>query len=80
MRVSDPGDAVAVLHAKGVADDDVTVVGAMITASLRGADPNSLRDAVTTSGVTVRSFAVRPPTLDDVYLRLTGGHFSAEEE
>lgn len=80
MRVSDPGDAVAVLHSKGVADDDVTVVGAMITVSLRGADPNSLRDAVTTSGVTVRSFAVRPPTLDDVYLRLTGGHISAEEE
>jgi ABC-2 type transport system ATP-binding protein len=67
--------ALAALRARGVAGDDAFVLGATLTIPLRGM----------TSGAAIRvidelelatSISTREPTLDDVYLRLTGNRLA----
>jgi ABC-2 type transport system ATP-binding protein len=76
LRVEDTGSAVRVLARAGLAGDDIVVIGATVTASLRGVSPAHLQELLAEQDITLRSFTTRPATLDDVYLRLTGKAFS----
>jgi ABC-2 type transport system ATP-binding protein len=74
LRVSgDPLSALAGLRAHGIAGDDAFAVGATITVPLHGRPPADAMAAVEAAGVAAVSLTSRAPTLDDVYLRLTGG-------
>jgi ABC-2 type transport system ATP-binding protein len=72
----DAGAALDVLLARGVADEDAFVVGSTVIVPLRSAAPEAIA-AARESGVALTAVAARPPTLDDVYLRLTGGRLAA---
>jgi ABC-2 type transport system ATP-binding protein len=76
LRVDgDPEDAVDALQAKGIAGADAYVVGRTVTIPLHR--KRSARAIAAVEGMNLRTTAVstRPPTLDDVYLRLTGDRF-----
>jgi ABC-2 type transport system ATP-binding protein len=72
VRVEEPEPVVDVLVAHGIDRDDILVIGATITASLRAMTGRRALQLVTESPFPVRSVTTRGPTLDDVYLRLTG--------
>jgi ABC-2 type transport system ATP-binding protein len=65
------------LRAHGAAGDDAFTVGSTVTVPLRGGSPRHVIDAVADFGATVTATSTRRPTLDDVYLRLTGGRLAA---
>jgi ABC-2 type transport system ATP-binding protein len=72
LRVSDTDEVVKVLRTHGIDPDDIVVIGGTVTASLRSIDgPHALR-LLAENSVPVLSATTRAPTLDDVYLRLTG--------
>ena len=68
--------ALAGLRGKGVAGDDAFAVGTRLTVPLRGARSRDAVAAIDELGVAA-AVAVRRPTLDDVYLRLTGDSLAA---
>ncbi len=72
MRVN--GDAVAALaslRANGIAGDDAFTVGSTLTVPLHDRTSGEAIAAVNDLGLAA-AISTRPPTLDDVYLRLTG--------
>jgi len=76
------GDAVAaleVLRARGIAGDDAFSVGSTVIVPLRDRRPVDATALIHESGVPVSSLATRRPTLDDVYLRLTGGRLGGAD-
>jgi ABC-2 type transport system ATP-binding protein len=73
------GDVTALLsflRSRGAAGDDAFAVGATVTIPLRGAAPRDVIEAADDFG-TIAATATRRPTLDDVYLRLTGSRLAA---
>jgi ABC-2 type transport system ATP-binding protein len=68
--------ALAALRGKGVAGDDAFAVGMRLTVPLRGTRSRDAVAAIDELGVAT-AVAVRRPTLDDVYLRLTGDSLAA---
>jgi ABC-2 type transport system ATP-binding protein len=78
LRVdSDPTAALARLRTCGVAGDDSFAVGATLTIPVRGRSADDVLTAVRESGLAATATSTRPPTLDDVYLRLTGDTLAA---
>ena len=65
------GSALRTLRADGVADESAFTVGATIVAPVRDHAPEDVIAAAQAAGIGVISAVSRPPTLDDVYLRLT---------
>jgi ABC-2 type transport system ATP-binding protein len=76
LRVADPDVAVAALRSRGVAEHDIAVTGSTVSASLRDVSPQHITEHLTCLSVTVHSATTRRPSLDDVYLRLTGAHIA----
>jgi ABC-2 type transport system ATP-binding protein len=78
LRVRDePGAALERLRERGLAGPDAFAVGATITIPLTAEDdPRAVAEAEWT-GLAPAAIATREPTLDDVYLRLTGGQLRA---
>ncbi len=73
LRVEGDGDAaLAVLRARGIATSDAFAIGSSLTVELDGRPAGETIAAITDAGVEASGFMTRPPTLDDVYLRLTG--------
>jgi ABC-2 type transport system ATP-binding protein len=72
VRVDDPEPALQTLDADGIPRDDTLVIGGTITVPLRGVSSERVLDRLYAAGVGIRSVTTRQPTLDDVYLRLTG--------
>ena len=73
------GDVTALLsflRARGAADRSAFAVGASVTIPLRGATPSDVIDVAETFGP-ITATSTRRPTLDDVYLRLTGSRLAA---
>jgi len=64
--------ALAPLRAQGIAGDDAFTVGSTLTIPLHEHTAAQAIAAVDAAGVRTRSISTREPTLDDVYLRLTG--------
>jgi len=72
LRVAgDPGSALSRLRARGVAGGDAFAVGATVTVPLHDRGAGDAITAIDELGL-AHAIGTRKPTLDDVYLRLTG--------
>jgi ABC-2 type transport system ATP-binding protein len=65
------------LRAQGIAGADTFVVGATIHIPLRDRAGRDVVTAITDLGIAARAITSRAPTLDDVYLQLTGESLAA---
>jgi len=61
----------------GLLGDTAFAVGSTVTVPLRDRDWRAVADTVTSAGVAVTATSTRVPTLDDVYLKLTGAQLAA---
>ena len=76
LRVDgDPAGALATLRSRGIARDDAFAVGASLTVPLNGHTSSEAIAAIHELGLAT-AVSARRPTLDDVYLRLTGGRLA----
>src|SRR5262245_57901496 len=73
----DPQATLAQLRDNGLANGDAFRVGATITVPLHDRGAGEAIAAIERAGVRTTSISTREPTLDDVYLRLTGGQLTA---
>ena len=64
--------ALDVIQTRGVAGDEAFAVGSTVTIPLRGRSAADAIAAVHEIGIPATAVSARAPTLDDVYLRLTG--------
>jgi len=74
------GDAAAALDAlreRGIAGDDAFRVGATLTVPLHRRTARHAMSAIAELGIAAEGMSARRPTLDDVYLRLTGDRLAA---
>jgi ABC-2 type transport system ATP-binding protein len=76
VRMEDPPRLVNLLVARGVDVDDILVVGGSVTVSLKSVTASEITGLLEDYVVGVRSATTRAPSLDDVYLRLTGGRMA----
>ena len=73
LRVDGDGEAaLASLRARGIATDDAFAIGSSLTIALDGRPAADAIGAINGTGLAASAFMTRAPTLDDVYLRLTG--------
>jgi ABC-2 type transport system ATP-binding protein len=78
LRVDgDVAVAVAALGANLVAASEAYVVGSTITVALHGTPAADALAAIDRAGIGAGAISTRRPTLDDVYLRLTGAAVAA---
>src|SRR5207248_5180496 len=78
VRVSsDPQAVLSRLRQRGVAADDAFAVGATLTIPLHQRNSRSVLDELAAADVATSAVATRKPTLDDVYLQLTGDRLAA---
>jgi ABC-2 type transport system ATP-binding protein len=78
LRVEGDVDAVlSFLRARGAAGHDAFAVGTTITVPLKGRSAREVIDVAADFGAPLSQTTTRPPTLDDVYLRLTGDRLAA---
>lgn len=80
LRVDEPDVAVRCLRMLGIAEDDVLVIGTTLTVSLGVVGADRILDRLGEASVQIRSVTTRRPTLDDVYLRLTGGRIGSDNQ
>jgi ABC-2 type transport system ATP-binding protein len=69
--------AVSTLRQTGLAADDTFAVGANVHIPLHDRPGSDVVPAITDLGLPARSITSRAPTLDDVYLQLTGQSLAA---
>jgi ABC-2 type transport system ATP-binding protein len=78
LRVDgDPTAALTGLRAHGVAADDAFSLGGTLTIPLHGSSAQAAILTINHTGLNTTELTTRRPTLDDVYLRLTGGRLAA---
>jgi ABC-2 type transport system ATP-binding protein len=78
LRVDgDTAIALAALGVHGIAAADAYVVGQTLTVPLHDASAGDAIAAITEAGLSTSAISSRQPTLDDVYLRLTGSGLAA---
>jgi ABC-2 type transport system ATP-binding protein len=78
VRVTgDPQAALARLRQRGLATDDAFAVGATLTIPLHEHKSQAVLDELAAAQIATASVAARKPTLDDVYLQLTGDSLAA---
>jgi len=70
-------DGLALLRSRHVAGPDAFVIGSTITVPIHDDSGRHTREAVTDLGLAVAAMTTRAPTLDDVYLQLTGDRLAA---
>jgi ABC-2 type transport system ATP-binding protein len=78
LRVDDAEASSELLQRGGLAADDLLAIGGTLTVSLRGLPGASVLALLAERSIPVRSVTSRPPSLDDVYLHLTGGRMTAD--
>jgi ABC-2 type transport system ATP-binding protein len=78
LRLDDADAGVDLLRRHGLDPEDLLVIGGTLTVSLRGRPGGTVLDLLADSSVPVRSVTSRAPSLDDVYLHLTGGRMTAD--
>jgi ABC-2 type transport system ATP-binding protein len=77
MRLDgDAAAALATLRARGIATADVLTVGSTVTLPLRRTSAAEAIAAIHATDVRASGITTRTPTLDDVYLRLTGNRMA----
>jgi ABC-2 type transport system ATP-binding protein len=78
VRVTgDPHAALTRLRQHGLTSDDAFAVGATLTIPLHEHQSQAILDELAAAQLGTSSVAVRKPTLDDVYLQLTGDSLAA---
>jgi ABC-2 type transport system ATP-binding protein len=78
LRVDhDPAGALAAMRAHGLAGGDAFAVGATLTVPVRGRPARDTVAALPGLGIHAEAVTTRKPTLDDVYLQLTGSKLAA---
>jgi len=78
LRVGvDGAKALTALHTRGIAGDDAFAVGSTLTVPLHDRTLGDVITQIQSTGVAVAAVNSRTPTLDDVYLRLTGDRIAA---
>jgi ABC-2 type transport system ATP-binding protein len=77
VRVDDPGPAVQALLRTGLPAADILAIGTTLTICRRGLSADEILARLRDAAVDVRSVTTRHPSLDDVYLRLTGDRIAA---
>jgi ABC-2 type transport system ATP-binding protein len=78
LRIDGPGEPLlAFLRQRDVVGDGAFALGSTLTLPLRGRSARDVFAAVDDFGVAVIAATTRPPSLDDVYLNLTGGRLAA---
>ena len=75
--VADGQQALATLRTRGIAGDDAFAVGSTLTVPLHDRNLGDVITQAQEAGVGVSAVNSRIPTLDDVYLRLTGDRMAA---
>ncbi len=70
----DAEGAVQMLRSRGMAGSDAFAVGARVTVALHGRAATEALRAIQTDHLRASEIQVRKPTLDDVYIQLTGAH------
>jgi ABC-2 type transport system ATP-binding protein len=68
--------ALASLRTNGVAGEDAFTVGSTLTVPVHDHRSGDAIAAIRSLGIPATAISTRPPTLDDVYLRLTGGRLA----
>jgi ABC-2 type transport system ATP-binding protein len=77
LRVDgDPAAALATLRARGIAREGAFTVGSTVTLPLNGHSSSEAIAVIHELGL-AGAVSARQPTLDDVYLNLTGGRLAA---
>jgi ABC-2 type transport system ATP-binding protein len=74
---TEPDAALNRLRAEGIADSGAFAVGATLTIPVHGRSAADVVAAIGATDLVTRAMTTRAPTLDDVYLRLTGGRIAA---
>ena len=69
-------DALDALRGRGIAGDDAFTVGSTVTVPLHDHTAARAIESIQGTGLDVNSISTRKPTLDDVYLQLTGGRLA----
>lgn len=78
MRVDrDPDGALATMRTHGIADAAAFAVGATLTVPVTRHSARDTIAAITNLGIEPDTLTTRKPTLDDVYLQLTGNRIAA---
>ena len=77
LRVGDGATALAALRTRGIAAGDAFTIGSTLTVPLHGGTAGEAIAALEAASLSVSGITTREPTLDDVYLRLTGNRLSA---
>jgi ABC-2 type transport system ATP-binding protein len=78
LRVQDdPAGALASLQTSGVAGADAFLIGSTLTIPLHHRSARDAVEGIDSAGVGTTSVTTRAPTLDDVYLQLTGERLAA---
>jgi ABC-2 type transport system ATP-binding protein len=78
LRVSDDAEAtLAALRGRGIAGDESFAVGATVTIPMHNGSAPQAIATIRELGLGVTAISTRPPSLDDVYLRLTGATLGA---
>ncbi|TMK98325.1 MAG: ATP-binding cassette domain-containing protein [Actinobacteria bacterium] len=78
LRVhGDTAVALAALGAHGISAAEALVVGQTLTVPLHDSSPADAIAAIDRAGLAASAISTRAPTLDDVYLRLTGAELAA---
>ena len=72
----DPAATLASLRADGIAGDDAFSVGSTLTVPVHHGTAAAAMACIHEAGLGASSITARRPTLDDVYLQLTGGRFA----
>jgi len=78
LRVEhDPAGALAALQGRGVARDTAFAVGGTLTLPVGEGASGAVIAAIEALGIEAQALTTRKPTLDDVYLELTGSRIAA---
>jgi ABC-2 type transport system ATP-binding protein len=78
LRVDkDPDGALAAMRARGLAAGDAFAIGSTLTIPLGGHSARDTITAIAGLGIDTEAMTTRKPTLDDVYLQLTGSRLAA---
>jgi len=73
----DPAGVLATMRAHGLADGDAFAIGSTLTVPVRSRPAQDIMAALAGFGIHAEAVTTRKPTLDDVYLRLTGSKLAA---
>ncbi len=73
----DMSSTLATLRSRGLAGDDAFSIGTTITIPLHECSAADAITKISTLGVATSGMSARPPTLDDVFLQLTGDRLAA---